>query len=64
MSEPRLDQAGRRLAAIAALRQLRRLVDAERAQEAVKARWAGRLSLLLLLVGLCVAAYLALRPNR
>lgn len=41
--DPQVDQASQRLVGIAALRQLRRLVDAENEQEKRKAVWAKRL---------------------
>lgn len=61
MSDPQTQAASQRLAGIAALRQLRRLVDAEQAEDAAKTRRAKRLSLILLGIGLCAFAFYALR---
>jgi hypothetical protein len=43
-NDPEIDNAVRRSVGIAALRRLRRMVDAENAQDALQARWAKRLS--------------------
>ncbi|MBI4985402.1 MAG: hypothetical protein HZC24_08690 [Rhodocyclales bacterium] len=55
------DKAARRSAAIAALRRLRQLVDAENRQQASDARWAARLGAAFLAAALLWVAWLAFR---
>ena len=61
MSDPELDAAVRRTVGIAALRRLRGMVDAERAEEAMRARWARRLGVGLALAFILAVAWLAIR---
>jgi len=59
-----IDQASRRTAGIAALRQIRRIVDADIAHEELKATWAKRFGAgfgVLFIVALTWAIYLSLR---
>jgi len=51
----------RRTAGIAALRRLRRIVDADNALEADKIRWARRLSIFFALVAVVVLAWIVIR---
>lgn len=59
--QTRIDEAVRRSAGIAALRRLRRLVDAEDAQHHVNARWARRLGIVFALAALLLACWLGWR---
>lgn len=62
MSEdPEIRRAVRRTVGIAALRRIRRIVDADNALEAEKARWARRLSLVLIVAAVLVLAWIAIR---
>lgn len=59
-----IEAASRRTAGVAALRHIRRIVDAEAAQEALKATWAKRFGSLFGVLAIVIvtwAAYLALR---
>lgn len=56
-----VDRASRRLAGLAALRRLRRLVDEENALELWRTRWALRLGSLFAVVGAALLAYLLSR---
>lgn len=47
-NDPDIHSASTRSAGISALRQIRRLVDAETTLDQLKARWARRISLLML----------------
>ncbi|MDP2824185.1 MAG: hypothetical protein Q8O52_16095 [Sulfuritalea sp.] len=53
--------AVRRTVGIAALRRLRRIVDADNAMEAEKARWAWRLLLLLIAAAAVAVAWIVIR---
>lgn len=59
--QTRIDEAVRRSAGIAALRRLRRLVDAEDAQHRINARWARRLGIVFALAALLLACWLGWR---
>lgn len=61
MSDPRIDEAVRRTVGIAALRRLRRLVDAEMAADAAAARWARRLSWILAVAAVLAVAWIGFR---
>jgi ferric-dicitrate binding protein FerR (iron transport regulator) len=59
--DPEIRRAVQRTVGIAALRRLRRLVDAEQALEADKRRWARRLTLFLLVAGILAVAWIVIR---
>lgn len=59
--DPEIRRAVRRTVGIAALRRLRRIVDAEQERDAVSARWARRLSILLILAAVLVLAWMVIR---
>ncbi|MDP2111344.1 MAG: hypothetical protein Q8J94_10970 [Thiobacillus sp.] len=59
--DPEIRRAVRRTVGIAALRRIRRIVDADNALEAEKARWARRLALLLIAAALLALAWIAIR---
>ena len=59
--DPEIQRAVRRTVGIAALRRLRRMVDADNALEAEKTRWARRLSILLLLAAALALAWILIR---
>jgi len=59
--DPDIQRAVRRIAGIAALRRIRRIVDADNQLEASKQRWARRLSIFLILAALLVLAWIAIR---
>ncbi|MDK9724200.1 MAG: hypothetical protein OEL88_04870 [Sterolibacteriaceae bacterium MAG5] len=61
MSDPRIDEAVRRTVGIAALRRLRRMVDAEAAADAASARWARRLSWILAVAAVLAVAWIGFR---
>ena len=62
MSEDeKIQRAVRRAVGIAALRRIRRIVDADNALETAKSRWALRLSILFILAALLVLAWIAIR---
>ena len=62
MSEdPEIQRAVRRAVGLAALRRIRRIVDADNQLEADKARWARRLSIFLLLAALLALAWIVIR---
>ena len=62
MSEdPEIQRAVRRTVGLAALRRIRRIVDADNQLEADKARWARRLSIFLLLAALLALAWIVIR---
>ncbi len=62
MSEdPEIQSAVRRTVGIAALRRIRRIVDADNALEADKVRWARRLSIFFLLAALLALAWIVIR---
>ncbi len=59
--DPEIQRAVRRTVGIAALRRLRRIVDADNALEAEKTRWARRLSILFLLAAVPALAWILIR---
>lgn len=62
MSDDReIQRAVRHTVGIAALRRLRRIVDADNALEAQKALWARRLSIVFLLAAVLVLAWIVIR---
>jgi hypothetical protein len=62
MSEDeKLQRAVRRTVGLAALRRIRRIVDADNALEADKQRWAWRLSIFLILAAVLALAWIAIR---
>lgn len=56
--DPDIGRNVRRTVGVAALRRIRRLVDADNALEADKARWARRLSIFFLLAALMALAWI------
>jgi flagellar biogenesis protein FliO len=56
-----IQRAVRRTVGIAALRRLRRIVDAEQAREASSERWARRLSLFFILAAILALAWIMIR---
>ena len=62
MSEDeKIQRAVRRTVGIAALRRIRRIVDADNALEAGKQRWARRLTIAFLLAAALVLAWMLIR---
>jgi len=59
--DPEIQGAVRRTVGIAALRRLRRMVDADNALEADKARWVRRLSLLFAVAAAMVVTWIVIR---
>ena len=59
--DPEIQRAVRRTVGIAALRRLRRLVDADNALEAEKALWGRRLTIFFLLAALLALAWFVIR---
>jgi hypothetical protein len=59
--DPEIQRAVRRTVGIAALRRLRRMVDAEQALDEGNALWARRLSIFLGIVALLAVAWIAFR---
>lgn len=59
--DPEIRRAVRRTVGIAALRRIRRLVDADNALEADKRRWARRLSVALLVAAALALAWMLIR---
>jgi hypothetical protein len=59
--DPEIQRAVRRAVGLAALRRIRRIVDADNQLEADKARWARRLSIFLLLAALLALAWIVIR---
>ncbi len=57
--DPEIQRAVRRTVGIAALRRLRRIVDAENALEAEKARWGRRLTIFFVALAACVLLAIA-----
>jgi len=56
--DPALRRSVRRTVGIAALRKIRRIVDAEQAREEGSRRWAWRLSLVFVLAAVLVLAWM------
>ena len=59
--DPKIQRAVRRTVGIAALRRLRRIVDADNALEAEKARWGRRLSIFFVLAAVLALAWMLIR---
>lgn len=59
--DPEIQNAVRRTVGIAALRRLRRLVDAEQALEATNERWARRLGIFFILATVLALAWIVIR---
>ena len=59
--DPDIQRAVRRTVGIAALRRIRRLVDADNAHEAAKQRWARRLGVLFMLAAVLALAWMLIR---
>ena len=59
--DPEIRHAVRRTVGIAALRRIRRIVDADNALEADKARWARRLLVFFLLAALLALVWIVIR---
>ena len=59
--DPEIQRAVRRTVGIAALRRIRRIVDADNALEASKQRWARWLSIFLILAAVLALAWIAIR---
>ena len=59
--DPEIQRAVRRTVGIAALRRLRRMVDAEQALEANNARWVRRLSVFFILAAVLALAWTVIR---
>ena len=58
--DPKIERNVRRTVGIAALRRIRRIVDADNELEADKQRWARRLSIFFLLAALLALAWIAI----
>ena len=61
IEEEKLQRAVRRTVGIAAMKRIRRIVDADNRLEAGKQRWARRLSVLFILAALLVLACIVIR---
>ena len=59
--DEKLQRAVRRTVGIAALRRIRRIVDADNELEAGKQRWARRLSIFLILAAVLALGWIAIR---
>ena len=59
--DPEIERAVRRTVGIAALRRIRRIVDADNALEAGKQRWARRLSVMLIIATFLALAWIVIR---
>ena len=59
--DPEIQRAVHRTVGIAALRRIRRIVDADNALEAAKQRWTRRLSIFLILAAVLALAWIAIR---
>ena len=60
-TDPDIERNVRRTVGIAALRRIRRIVDADNELEAGKQRWARRLSIAFLLAAVLVLAWMLIR---
>jgi hypothetical protein len=58
--DPEIQRAVRRAVGIAALRRIRRIVDADNALEAGKERWARRAAILLLVAAVAAVAWIVI----
>lgn len=61
MSDPQIDEAVRRVVARSVLRRLQRLVREDAAAEAANARWARRLTAVLIAAALAAVVWFAFR---
>ena len=61
MSDPKIDEAVKRVVGRAVLRRLQRLVREDAAAEAEDARWARRLTVLLIAAGIAAVLWFAFR---
>jgi len=59
--DPEIQRAVRRIAGIAALRRIRRIVDADNELEAGQRRWARRLSIFLVIAAILALAWIVIR---
>lgn len=59
--DEKIQRAVRRTVGIAALKRIRRIVDAENALETEKSRWALRLSIFFMLAAVLALAWIAIR---
>ncbi|MFA4969790.1 MAG: hypothetical protein WC540_09170 [Sulfuritalea sp.] len=59
--DDKLQRAVRRTVGIAALRRIRRIVDADNELEAGKQRWARRLSIFLIIAAVLALAWIVIR---
>lgn len=59
--DPEIQRAVRRTVGIAALKRIRRIVDADNALEADKRRWARRLAMLFALAAVLALAWMLIR---
>lgn len=59
--DPEIRRAVRRTVGIAALKRMRRIVDADNALEAAKQRWARRLAALFVLAALLALGWMLIR---
>ena len=59
--DPEIQRAVRRTVGIAALKRIRRIVDADNELEAGKQRWARRLTIVFLLAAVLVMAWMLIR---
>jgi len=59
--DPEIQRAVRRVVGIAALRRIRRIVDADNELEAGKQRWARRLSIFLIIAAILALAWIVIR---
>lgn len=55
--DPEISNASRRVTGIAALRRIRRIVDAETAQAELKSRWARRIGAVACVLGIIVVTW-------
>jgi hypothetical protein len=60
-ADPEIQRAVRRTVGIAALRRIRRIVDADNELETSKQRWARRLSIFFILAAVLVLAWIVIR---
>jgi len=59
--DPEIQRAVRRVVGIAALRRIRRIVDADNELEAGKQRWVRRLSIFLIIAAILALAWIVIR---
>jgi len=59
--DPEIQRAVRRIVGIAALRRIRRIVDADNELEAGKQRWVRRLSIFLIIAAILALAWIVIR---